>query len=288
MDIGHQLDRMKELPLGRGGRGARRKLSLLSIGADVNWRNGDGETPIAACRSGHRGVAGLRHRRHAMGTSRNGESALHAACRRGDEELCALLVDAGAHDEGAFEAGVSAGHGAMVSRLRGLGRRHAAAAQASSSRRPPPSIRSAALPAVEPPRRSPRRIRDPAQELLEEVRSGYRERAADAAERRMRDDEPPLAHPQAVDIVAARLDEPRRVKGGAAEKRKGAARGGRGESPVQPTPRGTHAGPDRRVQTQREGNFTEKRPAAVARARVIWYGGRGISFVGARLAGGFT
>ena len=41
------------------------------------------------------------------------------------------------------EAGVSAGHGQMVQRLRGLGRRHAAAAQASSSRRPPPSIRSA-------------------------------------------------------------------------------------------------------------------------------------------------
>ena len=189
MDIGHQLDRMKESFLWAAAKGGREEEveSLLSIGADVNWRNGDeGETPlIAACRSGHRGVAALllAHGGDAMGTSRNGESALHAACRRGDEELCALLVDAGAHDEGAFEAGVSAGHGAMVSRLRGLGRRHAAAAQASSSRRPPPSIRSAALPAVEPPRRSPRRIRDPAQEPLEEVRSGYRERAADAAER---------------------------------------------------------------------------------------------------------
>ena len=225
MDIGHQLDRMKESFLWAAAKGGREEEveSLLSIGADVNWRNGDeGETPlIAACRSGHRGVAALllAHGGDAMGTSRNGESALHAACRRGDEELCALLVDAGAHDEGAFEAGVSAGHGAMVSRLRGLGRRHAAAAQASSSRRPPPSIRSAALPAVEPPRRSPRRIRDPAQELLEEVRSGYRERAADAAERRMRDDEPPACPtPQAVDIVAARLDEA--AKGRRAEQQK--------------------------------------------------------------------
>ena len=223
MDIGHQLDRMKESFLWAAAKGGREEEveSLLSIGADVNWRNGDeGETPlIAACRSGHRGVAALllAHGGDAMGTSRNGESALHAACRRGDEDLCALLVDAGAHDEGAFEAGVSAGHGAMVSRLRGLGRRHAAAAQASS-RRPPPSIRSAALPAVEVPRRSPRR-RDPAQELLEEVRSGYRERAADAAERRMRDDEPPACPtPQAVDIVAARLDEA--AKGRRAEQQK--------------------------------------------------------------------
>ena len=114
------------LPLGRREGGREEEVeSLLSIGADVNWRNGDeGETPlIAACRSGHRGVAALllAHGGDAMGTSRNGESALHAACRRGDEELCALLVDAGAHDEGAFEAGISAGHGQMVQRLRGQG-----------------------------------------------------------------------------------------------------------------------------------------------------------------------
>ena len=89
MDIGHQLDRMKESFLWAAAKGGREEEveSLLSIGADVNWRNGDeGETPlIAACRSGHRGVAALllAHGGDAMGTSRNGESALHAACRRG-------------------------------------------------------------------------------------------------------------------------------------------------------------------------------------------------------------
>ena len=63
MDIGHQLDRMKESFLWAAAKGGREEEveSLLSIGADVNWRNGDeGETPlIAACRSGHRGVAAL-------------------------------------------------------------------------------------------------------------------------------------------------------------------------------------------------------------------------------------
>ena len=55
MDIGHQLDRMKESFLWAAAKGGREEEveSLLSIGADVNWRNGEeGETPlIAACRS---------------------------------------------------------------------------------------------------------------------------------------------------------------------------------------------------------------------------------------------
>lgn len=237
--IGHQLDRMKESFLWAAAQGGREEEveSLLSIGADVNWRSGDGgETPlIAACRNGHRGVAALllAHGGDARACNAGNESALHAACRNGDEELCALLVDSGAQDHGAFEAGTAAGHGQMVSRLRGLGRRHAAAAAAAAAgppqpRRPPPSIRAAALPALpQDAPRSPsvrtspaRRRRDDqrAQELLDEVRSGYqdenRERTARAAEARSNErcPTPPI------DIVAARLDEA--AKGRRAEQQK--------------------------------------------------------------------
>ena len=127
---------------------------------------------------------------------------------------------------------VSAGHGAPVSRLRGLGRRHAAAAQAHIQV-PPPSIRSAALPAVEPPRRSPRRIRDPAQELREEVRSGYRERAADAAERRSGRRAACLSRPSSSRYRGRATRRGREgSKGGAAEKRKGHGGGRGGPSPT--------------------------------------------------------
>ena len=57
------------------------------------------------------------------------------------------------------------------------------------------------------------------------MRSGYRERAADAAERRIRDDEPPACPtPQAVDIVAARLDEAAKGRSQEQQKRERAQR----------------------------------------------------------------
>jgi len=90
--------------------------------------------------NGHRSVVALllAHGGDATIVTADGDSALHASCRQGDEELCALLLDAGGDGDApgvaglsAFDVASAAGHGAMVHRLRQLARRHRAAAAAA-------------------------------------------------------------------------------------------------------------------------------------------------------------
>jgi ankyrin repeat protein len=69
--------------------------ALINIGADVNWRNSDGDSPlIAACRRGHTETVALLLERNASVniSGRDKNSALHVAVLRGDEATVDLLM----------------------------------------------------------------------------------------------------------------------------------------------------------------------------------------------------
>lgn len=74
-------------------------LSLIDIGADVNWRGSDGTTPLlAAVRRSHTDTAHFLIVHGADINARGADSltALHVACRRGDMPTTNLLLDYGA------------------------------------------------------------------------------------------------------------------------------------------------------------------------------------------------
>lgn len=144
LDLDSQLDRMKESFLWAAAKGGREEevLSLLNIGARVDWVSSQGDTALmAACREGHSSIAAvlLAHGSEASKMV-GGESPLHACCLRGDENMCKLLIAAGAdfnaldtQGRTAFDVGRSYGHNVMVERLRVLAAQYLKA-EGSSSR----------------------------------------------------------------------------------------------------------------------------------------------------------
>ena len=132
----------------------------------------------------------------------------------------------------------------------------------------------------EPPRRSPRRIRDPAQEPLAR-RCG----AAESGPPTLRNDgcgttsrRPARRRRQSISLL--RLDEA--AKGRRAEQRKRKAGRGAKEADAARAQSNQLLAELMQAQTVasklREKETSQKRPAAVARGRgVIWYGGRGLA-----------
>lgn len=94
----NSIDRLKEsflLATAQGGN-AEDCEALLSIGADVNWRGADDETPLlAACKKGHGDAAQVMLAYGADCNARGGDSltALHVAARRGDLASVNLLLN---------------------------------------------------------------------------------------------------------------------------------------------------------------------------------------------------
>jgi hypothetical protein len=71
--------------------------ALIAIGADVNWRNADGDTPLlAACRRGHSSTVALLLARGADCDIRGHDSyaPIHICTRRGDNESLIALLEA--------------------------------------------------------------------------------------------------------------------------------------------------------------------------------------------------
>lgn len=62
MDVSQHIDRLKESFLWAAARNGMEEdcVSLMELGADVNWKSKDGETPLmAAAQNGHKGVVSL-------------------------------------------------------------------------------------------------------------------------------------------------------------------------------------------------------------------------------------
>jgi hypothetical protein len=71
--------------------------ALIEIGADINWKNQDGETAlIAACKRGHVETIGLllAHGADANLTGKDSFAPIHITARRGDANSLDLLLDA--------------------------------------------------------------------------------------------------------------------------------------------------------------------------------------------------
>jgi len=89
-DFAESLDRLKESFLWAAAQGGNTQdcQSLIEIGADVNWKNSDGETPLlAACRRGHAETISmlLVHGADAnIVSSNDGLAPLHICAKRGD------------------------------------------------------------------------------------------------------------------------------------------------------------------------------------------------------------
>ncbi|KAJ1403711.1 ankyrin repeat-containing domain protein, partial [Ochromonadaceae sp. CCMP2298] len=71
--------------------------SLIEIGADVNWRNHDGDTPLlAACRRGHTETIALllAHGADSNTTGADWLAPLHICTKRGDAASVDALLNA--------------------------------------------------------------------------------------------------------------------------------------------------------------------------------------------------
>lgn len=135
MDIKAHLDKLKESFLWAAAKGGRvsEVSSLLSMGADVNWvqrdaqSGGAGDTPLlAACRNGHHEVVLLllASGADAMAKSAEGNTGMHLAAHRGDENLCSILsqtkcsvAEPNAAEETAIDVAISRGYSGLSQRL---------------------------------------------------------------------------------------------------------------------------------------------------------------------------
>lgn len=100
---------------------------LIEIGADVNWKNSDGDTPLlAACRKGYADTVSflLANGADPNCVGNDGFAPIHIASRRGDADTLCLLLDAAAipskkNKEGqtALDIAKSKGYDEIYSRL---------------------------------------------------------------------------------------------------------------------------------------------------------------------------
>jgi ankyrin repeat protein len=95
------LDKFKESFLCAAAQGGNTEdcESLLEIGANVEWRNADGDTPLlSAVRRGHAETAALLlvHGADLNARGHDGLTPLHVVCRNGDVRTMNVLLNAGA------------------------------------------------------------------------------------------------------------------------------------------------------------------------------------------------
>lgn len=93
------IDRLKESFLWAAAQGGNSQdcESLIEIGADVNWKNADGDTPLlAACRRGHTETIALllAHGADSNISGADSFTPLHVSTRRGDAESVNVLLNA--------------------------------------------------------------------------------------------------------------------------------------------------------------------------------------------------
>ncbi len=107
------LDRLKESFLSAAAQGGNVEdcESLISIGADVNWKNVDGDTPLlAACRRGHAETVALLLI-HGADSNLCGDDSLapiHICARRGDSECMHALLQANTSTSAVTRDGLTA------------------------------------------------------------------------------------------------------------------------------------------------------------------------------------
>ena len=96
-DINHHIARLKEsflLAAARGGR-LQECASLLDLGAEIEWRENNEDTPlIAALRGGHKDCCSLllAHGANPTGTDRDGNTVMHLIAARNDEGMLSLFA----------------------------------------------------------------------------------------------------------------------------------------------------------------------------------------------------
>lgn len=96
-----QIDKLKESFLWAAAQGGNTEdcESLIEIGADVNWKNADGDSPLlVACRRGHTDTveALVVHGGDVNISGRDGMCAVHICCLRGDYSTLNILLSANA------------------------------------------------------------------------------------------------------------------------------------------------------------------------------------------------
>ncbi len=148
----NSIDRLKESFLYATAQGGNAQdcESLLSIGADVNWKGQDGATPLlAACKRGHREAVAVLLAYGADGNAAGDDNltALHLASRRGDLNMVNLLLDSSVDvtlktrdGNTAFEIAKTKGHDDICQRL--VQHRHNPRSSPSSSSSSSSSIRA--------------------------------------------------------------------------------------------------------------------------------------------------
>lgn len=92
------IDRLKESFLWAAAQGGNTQdcESLVEIGADINWRNADGDTPLlAACRRGHTDTVAflVAHGADCNATGADSLTPLHICSKRGDSSTLDVLMD---------------------------------------------------------------------------------------------------------------------------------------------------------------------------------------------------
>lgn len=123
------LDRLKESFLWAAAQGNNVQdiEALLEIGADVNWRGPEGDTPLlAACRRGHTEALRLliAHGADVNAIGKDCQAGVHISAKRGDLDCLSTLLDSHASTavrnkdgQTAIEIAASKGHEEIYNRL---------------------------------------------------------------------------------------------------------------------------------------------------------------------------
>lgn len=135
---------------------------MLEIGADVNWRNTDGDTPLlAACRRGHTDTIGLllSHGADSNLIGNDGYAPIHICSRRGDVNSVDVLLNANTNTtlktkngQTALDIAKEKGHEAVYARIMrqrsGISRNPPLSHQNSLNSRSREDLLQASLPSV--------------------------------------------------------------------------------------------------------------------------------------------
>mmetsp|Transcript_7461 Transcript_7461/g.16600 ORF Transcript_7461/g.16600 Transcript_7461/m.16600 type:complete len:423 (-) Transcript_7461:526-1794(-) len=158
VSFSESLDRLKESFLWAAAQGGNTQdcESLIEIGADVNWRNHDGDTPLlAACRRGHTETIALllAHGADSNTTGADWLAPLHICTKRGDAASVDALLNASTsttlrtkEGQTALDIARAKGYESIYARLMGkrstIGRPSPSLAEGAN---PPPSLASSLI-----------------------------------------------------------------------------------------------------------------------------------------------
>lgn len=132
LNFSQSLDRLKESFLWAAAQAGNTEdcESLLAIGADINWKNNDGDTPLLiACRRGHISTIEtlLVHGADVNIIGNDSLSSLHICCLRGDYHAFNMILNANPNlsiktkdGKTPLQLAESLGHENMISRILSL------------------------------------------------------------------------------------------------------------------------------------------------------------------------